>query len=125
MFLQYKYGEECWRTPEQFLRQRLNGVLTNARNRAEEKGVPFDIDVEYLLSIFPSDNKCPVFGIELVWGGDTKNSPSLDRIHPALGYVKGNLIWVSDYANKLKSFNSLDTLRTLLAFYENLERRNE
>lgn len=77
------------------------------------------------MEIYPEDGKCPIFGIDMEFGGIQNTSPSLDRIHPAIGYVKGNVMWVSGYANTLKSVNTLDTLRTLLAFYENLERRNE
>jgi hypothetical protein len=40
-----------------------------------------------------------------VWGGegdDRNNSPSLDRIVPELGYVEGNVVWISNRANILK-----------------------
>lgn len=102
-------------------------VLNNARKRANKKKLPFDIDIDFLVDIFPKDYKCPVFGISMSWGDaeGRDNSPSLDRIHPALGYVKGNVIWVSCYANRLKSDHSIETLRTLLRFYERLEGPHE
>jgi hypothetical protein len=40
-----------------------------------------------------------------VWGGegdDRNNSPSLDRVVPELGYVEGNVVWISNRANILK-----------------------
>lgn len=126
IFAKYnKKGKAVWYSPEAFHKDKITTSLHNAKSRAEKKNVPFDIDAKYLMEIFPSDGKCPVFGIDLVWGGDRKNSPSLDRIHPDLGYVRGNLVWVSDYANTLKAANSLETLRTLLRFYERLEGPHE
>lgn len=125
IFAKYRNGKPIWYSPKAFHKDKITTAFHNAKSRAEKKNLPFDIDTDYLTEIFPEDGKCPVFGIELVWGGDRKSSPSLDRIHPALGYVRGNLVWVSDYANTLKSHNSLDTLRALLKFYERLEQRNE
>ena len=54
--------------------------------------------------IFPKDNQCPVLGIKLSWGGrrENGNSPSLDRINPIKGYVKGNVMWMSHRANAMK-----------------------
>ena len=48
---------------------------------------------------------CPVFGTKLDWGmnGLTNNSPSLDRINPKLGYIKGNVTMMSHLANIMKS----------------------
>ena len=48
---------------------------------------------------------CPVLRIELDWGmnGRQPNSPSLDRINPRLGYVKGNVEFVANIANMMMS----------------------
>jgi hypothetical protein len=69
--------------------------------------VPFDITFEYLESI--ATDMCPVFGIVFEWGssklgkGYTKeNCPTLDRIQPNLGYVKGNIAFLSHKANRIK-----------------------
>jgi hypothetical protein len=47
---------------------------------------------------------CPVFGIKLSWeiGTTNMNSPSLDRIDPTKGYVKGNVMMISQLANAMK-----------------------
>ena len=47
---------------------------------------------------------CLVMGTELDWGqnGNQPNSPSLDRIDPTKGYVKGNVMMMSDLANRMK-----------------------
>jgi hypothetical protein len=83
-------------------------MLRKARRRAQEKGLAFDIDASYLRSVVPSH--CPILGVELAWStrrlnGDTTlpNSPSLDRIDPTKGYVKGNVWIVSARANRIKN----------------------
>lgn len=75
------------------------------RKRATDKGLPFDLSIDYLCSIFPTDNKCPALGIELSWGDKDgrENSPSLDRIIPSLGYVQTNVAWLSEKANRIKT----------------------
>lgn len=78
-----------------------------ARDRAKEKGIPFDITLEYLRSI--ASNECPVFKTTFEWGvsglgaGKFKpNGPQLDRIIPELGYVVGNVAFISHRANRIK-----------------------
>ncbi len=72
-----------------------------AKIRAEGKGLPFDITVE---DIFIPDI-CPILGIPLVVGTGKLHdgSPSLDRKHPELGYVKGNVAVLSHKANAIKN----------------------
>jgi hypothetical protein len=74
--------------------------------RALEKGIPFDLDTDYLQSI--ATDKCPIFGTDFVWGlhrGTKVNdaTASLDRIIPELGYVKGNVVFISHMANRIKN----------------------
>ena len=100
---------ERWSTDEGYLRAHLrtNGY-ENAKRRAKKIGVPFDLDLDYLVSIFPNPPVCPVLGIDLDLGfdenkhGTRKNSPSMDRIFPEKGYVKGNIVFISNYANMIK-----------------------
>ena len=48
---------------------------------------------------------CPILGIPLKGslGNASKNSPSLDRIIPALGYTRGNVQIISYQANTMKN----------------------
>tara|TARA_R110000868_G_scaffold101224_1_gene278717 strand:+ start:457 stop:933 length:477 start_codon:yes stop_codon:yes gene_type:complete len=76
------------------------------QRRAKKKDIPFDLTTKYLIAIAP-DN-CPVFKVPLKWGyggnGSASNeSPSLDRIFPEKGYVKGNVAWICHKANMIKS----------------------
>ena len=85
----------------------LRKYLNNARGRAKRDNLPFDITYEYLESI--ATDECPVYGIMFEWGtsnlgrGKTKeNCPTLDRIVPDKGYVKGNVAFISYKANRIK-----------------------
>ena len=92
-----------------------HNLLNAARRTAKVKGLPFNI----VLSDIVIPAACPVLGIELqrVGGARTHNSPSIDRIVPSLGYVKGNVIVVSWRANRLKADASREELRKLFEFY--------
>jgi len=85
------------------LRQHLSNSLFNAKRRAKSKSLPFDLDLNYLESIYTLE--CPIFHIKFTWGAKDgrANCPSLDRIDNAKGYVKGNVIFISNKANIIKS----------------------
>lgn len=73
-----------------------------AKARAKEKNVPFEIERG---DIFVPEF-CPVLGIRLAhsWGhGPKDETPSLDRIKPSKGYVRGNIAVISNRANRMKS----------------------
>lgn len=97
-------------------------MLRNARSRARGAGVPFTIEKTDI--VIPTH--CPILGIPLFprrgrqGGGD--NSPSLDRVEPSRGYVPGNIIVISNRANRLKSDASLQELRDIASFYATLQR---
>lgn len=79
----------------------LHIVLTSVKGRAKYRGLPFDLvaaDVEL-------PTHCPITKVRLVYGCGVgrKDGPSIDRIRPHLGYVKGNVRVISFLANSLKS----------------------
>lgn len=91
----------AWRR-EWLHRTRARQLWLSARARAKRKGVPFEISVD---DIFVPEF-CPVLGIKLEQGrgkGRRDHSPTLDRIEPSLGYVRGNIAVISGRANTLKS----------------------
>lgn len=49
-------------------------------------------------------------------------SPTIDRIDPAKGYVRGNIIVVSQKANTMKSNATIAEMRRLARFYTQLEK---
>lgn len=95
-------------------------LLSRARRRAKDSNVPFDLDIDYLLSI--PNNVCPVFGLELAWCAKTNirkdNAPSLDKLIPHLGYIKGNVSWVSWRANRIKNDGDLEDHKKIVAWLE-------
>lgn len=86
------------------------------RLRAQKHGIPFDLLPEDV--IVPE--RCPVLGIPFVRGTKTlcDGSPTLDRMIPSLGYVRGNVTVISARANRIKSDASLAELRRVLRYVE-------
>ena len=86
-------------------------MLWNARQRAKEFGVPFDLTKEDI--VIPE--RCPLLGVKLrvADGQVDDNSPTLDRIIPWLGYVRGNVVVVSWRANRIKNDASAAELRQI------------
>ena len=99
-----------WYTPSlaDDLGSRMGHAVINIKKRAAEKQLPFNLTKEYLRSIIPKDKKCPVFKVPFNFKrtekrGPKDNSMSLDRIEPKLGYVTGNVRWISQKANTIMS----------------------
>lgn len=92
----------------------------NAKRRAKDMSIPFNLD--WRLIEIPEF--CPVLGIPMYRGdnGGSENSPSLDRIIPELGYVKGNVKVISSRANRLKSDGSLEDFQEIVKYL--VEHRN-
>ena len=72
-------------------------LLSSARSRAKTNNLPFNIDK---LDIIIGEC-CPY--LKTNWKWNTLYAPSLDRIIPELGYVKGNIEVISRKANLMKS----------------------
>jgi hypothetical protein len=85
-----------------------------ARARASKFGLACDVDKEYIRSILT--DTCPVFGVQFVWYGKKLSafSPSLDRIRPELGYVRGNVVVISQRANAIKSDATAEEIAKVL-----------
>src|SRR5258707_4659198 len=76
-------------------------LFAAARRRAGEDDLPFNLQLEDI--VVPV--RCPVLGIDLIRGKGAVHdcSPTLDRIIPELGYVRGNIFVMSAKANRIKS----------------------
>lgn len=98
-------------------------MLSRAKGRASAKRIPFDLCEDDIR--IPSH--CPALGIPLVknLGGKVgnDNSPSLDRIVPHMGYVKGNIVVVSYKANRIKTDATPAELAKVAKFYNKLKRK--
>lgn len=73
------------------------------------------MSVDDVRAVWPTDNRCPVLGIELEKGrGRQRNSsPTLDRINAAWGYQKGNIAVISWRANRLKNDGTAEELERI------------
>jgi hypothetical protein len=90
-------------------------MLKRAEKRAKDRGILFDID----LSDIDIPETCPILNIKLEVGkgrGPSDTSPSLDRIDPSKGYVKGNVMVISMRANKIKSDVLLEDIEKVLNY---------
>lgn len=90
-----------------------------AKARSKKQNLPFDIELSDI--IIPE--YCPILDIKIErkeygkGGSFQPNSPSLDKIIPSLGYVKGNIMVISMKANIMKC-NA--TIEELLKFSQNM-----
>ena len=65
---------------------------------------------------------CPVLGIELAWDQSGRmdnhiNSPTLDRIDPTKGYIRGNVMMMSKLANQMKSNSTTEQLNQFCRYH--------
>jgi hypothetical protein len=87
--------------------KQIGAAFHHANDRARKQNLPFNITLKYLREI--AGDECPIFHTPFEWGisglgpGKFKpNGPQLDRIEPDLGYVEGNVAFISHRANRLK-----------------------
>lgn len=99
---------------------RMKNCLHQSKARARRKGIEHTLTLEEYKELYPIDNKCPVFDFELSWGHPISNSPSLDRIDSNKGYTKENCQIISNRANHLKNDATIDELKHLLNYLEDL-----
>ena len=96
-------------------------LWSQLKNSAKSRDIPFDLNVTDIDEIgIPI--VCPVLGIPLYFHRQKvqDDSISFDRIDSSKGYTMGNVIIVSYRANRLKSDATLDEMKRLVNFYENL-----
>lgn len=97
----------------------LKSRLLKTKSWASRHNIPFNIEISDI--VIPS--VCPVLKVPMDRG--TMYEPSIDRIIPALGYVKGNIQVISRKANAMK-FDSTFEERHLFAEWvlnQELERK--
>lgn len=86
------------------------------KRRAKVKLINFNLEI----SDIRIPKVCPVLGIELSFTNNHHNdsSPSVDRLIPALGYVKGNIQIISNRANRLKNNGTIEEHKKLIEYME-------
>jgi hypothetical protein len=115
-----KNNPEIYRAYQKKAREKLKTnnpehlMWMEIKKRAKKKNIPFNLDVEDILI----PKLCPILGIELKQGVGCvqDSSPSMDRIIPEKGYVKGNCFVISSKANRLKQEHTLETLEIIIKY---------
>ena len=90
-------------------------MLMAAKQRAKNQGLEFNLTIDDI--VIP--DKCPLLEVPFVAGekGNYEYTPSLDRIDPTRGYIKGNVWLITKRSNTMK--NSA-TREELLKFDDNI-----
>jgi hypothetical protein len=90
-------------------------LWSSAKSRAAQIGVDFNLEPEDI--VVPA--LCPIFRIPLshTYNRRHDGTPSIDRINPRRGYVRGNIVVISWRANRLKNNATTEELRALADFY--------
>lgn len=96
-----------YENPEKF-------IWTRIRGNCKYTHTEFNLDVSDI--IIP--DYCPILDIPLFWTENSKgdNTPSVDRIDPSKGYIKGNVAVISEKANRMKQNNTIDTLERIIQY---------
>jgi hypothetical protein len=91
-------------------------MLYAAKARATKCSLPFNLTLDDI----QVPDICPVLGISLAKNSNhcQPNSPSLDKITPELGYVKGNVRVISHKANTIKNNATVEELKKVLDYLE-------
>ena len=79
-----------------------------------KREITFNLTPEYLESIWVG--KCPILGVtmDILSHKDERYAPQIDRINPEMGYVEGNVVWLSRRANNIKGNASLYELEAVV-----------
>lgn len=86
-------------------------IYHRAKHRAKIKKLDFNIEV----SDINIPEYCPVFKKPFIIG-DKDWGTSIDRLNPSKGYVKGNILIISNRANTLKNNASIEELELIIEF---------
>jgi hypothetical protein len=103
------------------IRGYLNDALANSlrsRHKDRHEGVS-DLTIEHLLSLWETQcGKCYWTGIELTYGPDIPRAHlaklSFDRLDNTIGYMQGNVVLASNFANRGRGNASAEEFKTFL-----------
>jgi hypothetical protein len=116
--------------------ERLSGSLeaymkhkaSTLKSAAKKRGLPYDLSWQYLVALHNFQNGCCFYTDEpfqRVRGqGHSKQSLSVDKVAPELGYTKANTVLCTYKANVVKNDLTLDEIRRWLpGWYDRIEKR--
>ena len=95
-------------------RHPMTARLATVRSRCEKRGLELDENA-YREAWRRIPTHCPVLGVKLATGvgENLDNSPEMDRLDPAKGYVEGNMRVISRRANRLKNDGTAEEHRLI------------
>lgn len=110
--LHYKQNKETKKKQEEeyYLKYPEKAILRSAKQTAKVKHLEINIELSDI--VIPS--VCPILKIPFSFNrreGKRFNGPSLDRINPSKGYIKGNIWVISDLANRMKNNATIEQLK--------------
>jgi hypothetical protein len=86
-------------------------IWDRTKSRATKYNLPFNLDLDDIVIPY----RCPILNVVLTATG-IKTTPSIDRINPNMGYVKGNIRIISNGANILKSNFTREDIKRLYEY---------
>jgi hypothetical protein len=91
-------------------------LVFGARRRAQIRNVPFNLELKDI----QIPEICPVLGIPLRQSRriHSPGSPTIDRLFPSKGYVKGNVRVISHRANTIKHDATAEELKKVYEWVE-------
>lgn len=89
----------------------MSSRLYTIRQRVEERQLPFDLDLEFLVTIAEQLTECPCCHQPLSY-----EAAQLDKHVPSLGYVKTNVNFLCSTCNRLKSDHTVESLQRVLNY---------
>jgi hypothetical protein len=94
-------------------------LYQTAKQRAKNLGIPFSIEIDDI----KVPKLCPVLGIPLIRGSKKQqdNSPTLDRMSPSRGYIKGNIAVISYLANRIKTNANAEQIERVATYARRCE----
>jgi hypothetical protein len=99
----------------------IHRLFLLAKRRAKKDNLNFNLTEDYIKSIWPKNNCCPIFDTEFSTGWKNKEQlPTIDKVVPQKGYVKDNVAIISYMANRMKSdIKDIAMFKKLYEFYKN------
>jgi hypothetical protein len=92
----------------------LKDRFFGAKNRAKAKNISFNLTLDYLKELWNiQEGKCAISKVEMshtILEGKLDINASIDKIDPSKGYTIGNIQFVCNRVNMMKSDMSIDNL---------------
>jgi len=125
--IQHREKMEDLFSPNGRAKMMIRGISQRAKLKKYKnyyKNIPINLKPEDLL---PLPLNCPVLNVPLdYWGKNSRTwrNPCIDRIIPKKGYVKGNVIVISDLANRIKNDASPSEIKKVYEWLNNYYIKN-